>query len=113
MKDLPTELVYGLGFAAIVLFQYVMKRFGQRNSGQHEGLAQTPDEVKVTPAITSVSSVSVGQFGRGELPSAPSPLAMRRFGRASLLGTRREVQNAIVIATILGPCRAFEPHAVR
>lgn len=113
MKDFPTELIYGLVFGAILLFQYVMKRFGQRDSEQHEGLAQTPEEVKETPATSPVSSVSVGQFGRGEVPIASSPLAIRRFARTSLLGTKQEVQNAIVIATILGPCRAFEPHAVR
>ena len=113
MKDLPTELIYGLGFAAIVLFQYVMKRFEQRNPVQHAELEQAPEEVKVTPATSPISSISVGQFGRGEEPSASSPLAIRRFARTSLLGTKQEVQNAIVIATILGPCRAFEPHAVR
>jgi hypothetical protein len=26
------------------------------------------------------------------------------------MGTRRDVQNAVVVAAILGPCRAFEPH---
>jgi hypothetical protein len=36
----------------------------------------------------------------------------QRFSRQSLMGTRRDVQNAIVIATIVGPCRAFEPHDV-
>jgi hypothetical protein len=29
------------------------------------------------------------------------------------MGTKREVQNAIVIATVLGPCRAFEPHDIQ
>lgn len=29
------------------------------------------------------------------------------------MGNRRDVQNAIVIATILGPCHAYEPHGIR
>jgi hypothetical protein len=37
------------------------------------------------------------------------PPPPRRFSRASLFADRRAVQDAIVIATILGPCRALEP----
>lgn len=122
MNSFPTELIYVLVVAAIVLFQYMMKRFGQQqqqqqqeqqDSAQDERLAQIPEEVMETPAASPVSSVAVGHFGRAEAPGASSALPGRRFARRSLMGTRREVQNAIVIATILGPCRAFEPHDVR
>lgn len=116
MNGFPTELIYGLVFAAIVLFPYLLKRFAQpqrQDSAQQERLAQIPEEVKETPAASSVSSVAVGQFGRAEAPRASSVLPGRRFAKESLMGTRREVQNAIVIAAIVGPCRAFEPHHVR
>ena len=125
MNSFPTELIYVLVFAAIMLFQYMIKRFGQQqqqqqqqqqeqqDSAQDERLAQIPEEVMETPAASPVSSVAVGHFGRDEAPGASSALPGRRFARRSLMGTRREVQNAIVIATILGPCRAFEPHDVR
>ncbi len=116
MKSFPPELIYVLIFAAIVLFQYLMKRFGQQQQPQFpqdERLAQIPEEVKEPPAASSVSSVAVGHFNRAEAASASFALPRRRFARRSLMGTRREVQNAIVIATILGPCRAFEPHDVR
>ena len=112
MKGLPEELIYVLIFAAILLFQYLMKRFGQQqqqDSAQDERLAQIPEEVKETPAASPVSSVPVGHFGRTEAPSVSSALPRRRFARRSLMGTRREMQNAVVIATILGPCRALEP----
>jgi hypothetical protein len=29
------------------------------------------------------------------------------------MGNRRDMQNAIVIAAIVGPCRALEPHDIR
>lgn len=29
------------------------------------------------------------------------------------MGNRRDVRNATVIATILGPCCAYEPHGIR
>jgi len=119
MKGLPEELIYGLVFAAILLFQYLMKRFGpqeQQDPAQHEPLPQIPEEVAKTPALSSVSSVAFGHFGRAEAPGAtaspPTP-PRRRFARRSLMGNRRDMQNAIVIATILGPCRAYEPHDIR
>ena len=114
MNGFPTELIYGLIFAAIVLFPYLLKRFARpQQLAQQERLAQIPEEVKETPAASSVSSVAVGQFARAEAPRASSVLPGRRFAKESLMGTRREVQDAIVIATIVGPCRAFEPHHVR
>lgn len=115
MDRFPTELIYGLVFAAIVLFQYLLKRFGpqqQTEFPQDEQLEQIPEEVKETPVAFPVSGVAAGHFGRTGVPSASSVLPQRRFSRRSLLGTKREVQNAIVIATILGPCRAYEPHDI-
>jgi len=40
------------------------------------------------------------------LRAAPVP---RRFTRSALFGTRRRAQDAVVAATILGPCRAMSP----
>ena len=116
MNSLPTELIYVLVVGAIVLFQYLMKRFGpqeQQEPAQDELLPQMPEEVKEAPAAYSVSSVDVGYFGRTAAPRALTALPRRRFSRKSLMGNKREVQNAIVIAAILGPCRTFEPHDVR
>ena len=68
------------------------------------------------PAVQAVSpAASDIRFGRLEASGATVTLAgrcSRRFSRSALMGNRREVQNAIVIATILGPCRAFEAHDV-
>lgn len=116
MKGLPEELVYVLIFGAVLLLQYLMKRFGpqqQEDPAQDAPRAQIPEEVKEIPAVSSVSSVAVGHFGRAGPPSASVPLRRRRYARRSLMGSKREMQNAVVIATILGPCRAHEPHDVR
>ena len=116
MDSFPTELIYALIFGAILLLQYLMKRFGpqeQQDSARQQDLPEIPGEVMESPAASPVFSVDVGHFGRTEAPSASPLLPERRFSRRSLMGTRREVQNAIVIATILGPCRTFEPHDTR
>ena len=116
MNSFPAELMYVVIFAAVMLFSYFMKRFGPQErqaSAQDEHFSQIPEEVQETPIAVSVSRASAGQFVRSEPQVASSWHARRRYSRRSLMGTRREVQNAIVLATMLGPCRAFEPHDVR
>ena len=116
MKGLPQELIYALMFGAVLLLQYLMKRFGpqqQQDPAQGTPLAQFPEEVKETPSVPLVSSMAAGHFGRSGAPGASAPLRRRRYAARSLMGTRREMQNAVVIATILGPCRAHEAHDVR
>jgi hypothetical protein len=38
-----------------------------------------------------------------------TPPASNRLTKRPLLGTTRDVRRAIVIMTLLGPCRAFDP----
>ena len=122
MKSFPPELIYVLIFVAIMLFQFMMKKLGQKVQQEQqeqqefmpdEDLLEYPEEVTQTAAVPSIPKPVVGTFGLAAAPKAVLPLARRRFSRRSLMGTRREVQNAVVIATVLGPCRAFEPHDVR
>ena len=124
MKGLPAELVYILVFAAILLFQYMTRRggkLGPPQSSPEELESQTPDEsppdlpeLEQTAWFDSPLPRASGQELRPPEPPAAIPaIPGRRFSRRSLMGNRREVQKAIVIAAIVGPCRAFEPHDVR
>lgn len=116
MKDVPAELLYVLMFLAIVLFQYLMKRFGPQvppEPAWDERLEQIPEAPADVPVAPAASLTAVAGFGRSAAPETSSAPPQRRFSRSSLMGSRREVQNAVVVATILGPCRAFEPHDVR
>ena len=116
MKNLPQELIYVLLFAAIVLFQYVMKRFApqpEQPPAADEESSQVSEEVELPPAAVSAAELNVGHFGRNEAPRPARPPGKRRYSRGSLLGNRRAVQDAIVIATILGPCRADDPYDPR
>jgi len=116
MKGLPEELIYVLIFGAILLFQYVMKRFGpqqQPQSPQDEPDPEFPEQEQAAPEVSPVSAASDTRFGRSAPPGASPALPQRRFSRKALMANRRDVQNAIVIATILGPCRAYEPHDIR
>ena len=119
MDRFPTELIYVLMFAAVVLFQYLMKRFapqqqeGQQESAQDDQAAQYEEEARPVQMPFPLADAAAGHFGRSAASAAAPAVARRRFSRSSLMGTRRKVQDAIVIATILGPCRADEPHDIR
>ena len=119
MKNLPEELIYVLIFGAIMLFQYMMKRFGSQEEEQQppppleESDPELPArEQEQAPAqVFRAAAAAEVRFDRSAAPGASPALAQRRFSRSSLMGNRCDVQNAIVIAAIMGPCRAFEPHS--
>jgi hypothetical protein len=120
MKGLPAELVFALIFVGMWLVQTLLKRRrGQEplQPSQEAGVAQPPEEAY--PELAELeeegsiawgpSRASVHQVVPPEASAASRTRPRRRFSRQSLMGTRRDVQNAVVIATILGPCRAVEP----
>lgn len=128
MKSFPPELIYVLIFAAIMLFQFMMKKLERKARQEQEGqpaqqdsipeeyVARTyeePAETAAPSAPPSVPKLAARHFVRTDATKAAPPLSRRRFSRGSLMGNRRDVQNAMVIAAILGPCRAFEPHDIR
>jgi hypothetical protein len=122
MRGLPPELIYVLLFIGVLLFQYLMKRRPRRESQEPlpedqdaHGLPVDPDSAWVleqaTPVTWSPSPVPAEPPGRPQAPATARTRPHGRFSRQSLMRTRRDVQNAVVIATILGPCRALEPPA--
>ena len=122
MKNLPEELIYVLIFGAILLVQFLMKRFvpqpqpqpqPQPSSPQDELVAETAAQMQAALQDSAGSAASETGFGRSPTRGTAPASARHRFSRKALLANRRDVQNAIVLATIIGPCRAFEPHEVR
>ncbi len=122
MKGLPPELVYVLLFGAFLLFNVVLKKLARKqrpDDGQGDpdlDPDEIPEEVwrgEPEPAFvmpTTAPTIAPRQPSRP--PPARPPATRRRFTRASLLGNRQQVQDAFVVATILGHCRADEPHEV-
>ena len=123
MFNLPQELVFALIFGAVLLVQFLMKWL-RRQSVPTEAdadaefepepesgtLAQTPPVDELPPPMLvppARPSPAVPRAG-----PAPATRASRRFSRSALMTNRRAVQDAVVIATILGPCRAYRPHGV-
>ncbi|MDR7094921.1 hypothetical protein J2X09_002664 [Hydrogenophaga laconesensis] len=120
--DIPAELIYGLVFAAILLFQYVMKRFGllptpdaeprqaplppepPETAEQEAPLADSPRSAQFTPAALPALPGRAAWLGAPAATETPSTA-----GRATLLlGNRQDLQRAVFSMTVLGPCRALE-----
>jgi len=122
MKTFPPELLIILFVLAVALVQLLLKlRRARRQpppeSAEDETRLEDPEPAwrtaQPTPPARSVPSVSEIRFGRSAVATASTPSPRGRFARRSLMGNRRDMQNAIVIAAIVGPCRALEPHDIR
>lgn len=127
MDKFPQELVFALIFGAVMLVQFLLKRLRKRGLlTETETEAQAEAEAEEGPARDTVAQLpraAEAPQPAQALPTlavpaspraAPTPLRRdpRRFSRRSLMGSRRAVQDAIVIAAILGPCRAYQPHDI-
>lgn len=125
MRDLPVELLFFLAFAAIAVFNVLMQRAARRKQAEGEAAEPEPDEfdeeqphappagaawpaTSTQPARAATPSHWTAAYGTG----APAQ-SRRRFDRQRLLGDRRALHDAFVVATLLGPCRAQEPHDLR
>jgi hypothetical protein len=126
MKGFPTELIYALLFGAALLFNFVMQRAAKRKKREaapDEAMPdepfpeEIPEEVWGRSARTRVDmpepAAVVAPARRAVAPAPSRARPGRRFARQSLFGTRRKVQDAFVVAAILGRCRADEPHDIR
>ncbi len=127
MDKFPQELVFALIFGAVMLVQFLLKHLRKRGPlSEGEVEAETEAEAEETPErdtetqwpraaeaaqpAQALPTLAVPAPPRAGLD--PARREARRFSRRSLMGSRRAVQDAIVIAAILGPCRAYRPHDI-
>ena len=111
MDSIPREFLLLLLFAAVLVANALFRR----------RKPQAEDEPEV--ALAEEAAEQGHEIGtplppapRARAPAAASPAPARRprrFDRRNLLGSTRQVQDAFVVATILGRCRADEPHEPR
>ncbi|MBX3663979.1 MAG: hypothetical protein KF804_16140 [Burkholderiales bacterium] len=127
MKDIPVELLYLLFFAVVILGQYLAQWFKREQQKQQAEAADTdqpshtaePDELPFLPSAAPAQPAPAQSpetpprrtRSRGSAAPEPAPArARKRFSRDNLFGSRQGIQNAVVVATILGPCRAQTPY---
>ena len=117
MERFPVELLYILGFVAVVLFNIFAQRAARRR--QQEEAAHAPAEPPVAedaplediwgrkPAPPPLAPVIVAPPPL-PAPSAPS-VPQRAHPVRALLREPRDLRRAVILMMVLGPCRAQEP----
>jgi hypothetical protein len=119
---IPEDLIVFLLFAAFVLVQILRNwRRGKRRTTRAEPApaapAETPTQAEAgaeaplqqpwTPTLVEGPRPKPALQDRPAQASTWQP--KRRFSPRALKGDRRALRDAIVVATLLGPCRAQRP----
>lgn len=124
MKGLPVELLFILFFGALLLYNFIKQRAAELRPPEATQAEPEPDDIPETlwgrnpqdPTTWTEPAAPVLAPRRRSAAAdtaTPADRRRRRFDRQALLGSRRRVQDAFVVATILGRCRADEPHEER
>jgi hypothetical protein len=129
MPKSGSELLFlALIIGGFMLFNYVAQQLAKKAREQQQAAqAEAPpaaEEEAPPPGDEPLEDI----WGRAPVtpPAAPAPVARtapkpqaapplpsRRRSGARLFRTRKDLRHAIVLMTVLGPCRALEPHERR
>ena len=115
MERFPVELLYVLGFIAIVLFLLAQRAARRRQQEEQAEAAAKPAPPAEEQPIEDIWGRTPAA-ARAPAPAArPAPLpapaepSRRRVPVRALLDDKRGLRRAIILMTVLGPCRAQEP----
>ena len=100
-------------FILVPLINFLIRR-GWRHveseAPEDEPVLGTPGSVRTTsksPPLTYRASPN--EVHASQALTVATQRSRSRFSRRSLLGNTRDVRRGMIIMTILGPCRAFDP----
>jgi hypothetical protein len=122
MERAPLDLlVYALIFAGIVLFNYLLQRFMKRTQQQAPPPEPPLQEDEAPPdtlwgraaQAPAEPVIPAERVGRTAAPGASPPRPALRSGARALFRSRQDIRHAVVVMTVLGPCRAHEPPSAR
>ena len=100
-------------FILIPLANYVLARMRRRFEQPSPSRQPTPDmgmRRQAAPAVTPASPAP-RERAQAAPPDRISASSRRRWSKHTLFRTRRDVRRVFVAMTILGPCRAYDPHS--
>lgn len=116
-KFSPDLLIYGLLILGVLIFNYLAQRAAKRRQNESAD-REPPEQAKPLPEIwgrAQPAPAAVPPPGVMPMP-APAPEAppvaeeapRRRSAARSFLRGRGNLRRAMVVMTVLGPCRAQE-----
>lgn len=113
-KPLSEMVIYVLIFIAIVAFNY-LRPWLARPQKEQEELARAEQEREEARAAIEVQNPSVAEYPLAHAPklnaqpnAVVAPAVPRYRSARSYLTDRSNLRHAIIVATVLGPCRAQE-----
>jgi len=126
VNGLPQELIFLLLVGLFWLAQFVLQQRRRQappdpQPAREEGAAVLAEEAAEPAPRPRAPQPSLAEGPRPAppprdrnalAPAAPLRPAARRYARGALMGNRRAVQNAVVTAAILQPCRAQRPYGM-
>ncbi len=114
-------LFYGLFLLGFLLFNYIIQQAAKRARQQQEEEQARQEEA--APAEDEPLEDIWGRKPQASLPAVAAPVEPPRRVAAIpaapapaprlLFRTRQDLRHAVVVMTVLGPCRALEPHERR
>ncbi len=112
-------LTYLLTFAFLGLLSYALQKIAQWQRQQQEAQERGVEPEKqaerprrIADVGERIAEIRAVPGGRALLPDHLIRVGARPSPVRALLAGRSNLRQAMVIATVLGPCRAQEPHAV-
>jgi cytoskeletal protein RodZ len=115
MRDVGLEqIILLLIFILVPLINFIMHRVRRRpedNRSKEQSVEPIPRRTQARPiTVASKPAESRARAAASQAPTISSvPLATSRSINRALLRTPRDLRRAIIIMTILGPCRAYDP----
>ena len=110
MENLGQVLLLLLLFILTPLLNFLLQRFRKRRNHhipQEKPVEQMFYQAQTTPPRATPRAA--GDQVHGSPARTVTPLANDHATKTSPLGTKSDVRRAIVIMTLLRPCRAFDP----
>ena len=127
-QSIPDIVFYGLLVAGFLLFNYIVQRLANKSRQQQQQQAELERLAQAQAAAEHPQDYAWGHApAAAPLPVEPPRVATYEMAPAtptatldaparldavarSLLRSRQELRHAIVLMTVLGPCRALEPY---
>lgn len=109
------QIILLLAFILVPLINFIIQRVRRRlehEIREEESVPQIRRQAKAipTPALPPAPRASLDQARGSQGPTVSTRTATTsHITKRSLLGAQRDVQRGIIIMTVLGPCRAFDP----
>ncbi len=105
------QIILLIAFMLVPLIKFVIQRFRSSPGAQipeADAVTQIRRQTQPVPAPAPSTRAAIDHGGSSR-PSAVTRPSASRVAKGSLFRAKGDVQRGIIIMTVLGPCRAFNP----